>query len=360
MGEVLFRKLRPYIATEQHGFFPGRSTSTNLLEFTSLCMTGMDGGAQIDTVYTDLKAAFDRIDHRILLAKLDRLGVSYDIVLWLQSYLCNRKLSVKIGDTESFMFCNTSGVPQGSNLGPLLFAIFFNDVCCLLPQGCKLVYADDLKLYLHIRSTGDCLELQRLIDLFTEWCNRNLLIVSVSKCYVISFSRKKNDIEYPYCIDNQLLTRVSEIKDLGVILDKKLTFHSHYLQTIAKANKNLGFIMRVGYEFRDPYCLRALYYSLVRSVLDSNSIVWSPHSSNWITRIESIQSKFVRFALRFLPWANRYELPPYEDRCQLLRMEPLYIRRNHQKALFVAKLLTSKIDSPKILGTIGFMPSKDR
>lgn len=215
------------------------------------------------------------------------------------------------------------------------------------------MYADDLKLFLKICSTDDCQQLQQLIDLFASWCSRNFLIVSVPKCVVISFSRKKNDIEYQYLINNQQLTRVSEIKDLGVILDKKLTFHNHYLQIIAKANRNLGFIMRVAHEFRDPYCLKALYYSLVRSVLDSNSVVWSPNSNNWITRIESIQSKFVRFALRFLPWTNRYELPPYVDRCQLIGMESLYKRRNDQKALFVAKLLSCKIDSPKILSMIG-------
>lgn len=237
MGEVLFRELKSYISVEQHGFFPGRSTSTNLLEFTSFCISGMDAGAQIDAVYTDLKAAFDRIDHRILLAKLDRLGVSNEIVLWLQSYLSNRKLSVKIGSLESHSFSNSSGVPQGSNLGPLLFSVFFNDVCLLLPPGCKLVYADDLKLYLLITSIDDCLQLQRLIDSFSAWCTRNFLIVSVSKCSVISFSRKKNDIVYPYSINNLPLTRVSEVRDLGVILDKKLTFHSHYLSIIAKANR---------------------------------------------------------------------------------------------------------------------------
>ena len=85
---------KTYISTDQHGFMPGRSVSTNLLDFTSTCVTAMEDKAQTDAVYTDLKAAFDRIDHRILLKKISRLGASQNFVNWLSSYLCGRVVRV--------------------------------------------------------------------------------------------------------------------------------------------------------------------------------------------------------------------------------------------------------------------------
>ncbi|XP_058827797.1 uncharacterized protein LOC131687719 [Topomyia yanbarensis] len=352
VGNVLFRETRAYISKDQHGFFPGRSTTTNLAQFTSLCIKNIELGSQVDTVYTDLKAAFDRVDHSLLLAKMKRLGASDYFIGWLKSYLVNRSLCVKLGNNESYSFINLSGVPQGSNLGPLLFSLFFNDVCFVIPPGCRLIYADDLKLFLIVRSIEDCKELQKHLDAFSCWCNRNLLALSVSKCSIISFTRRKNPILWNYTISGESLERMTVVRDLGVLLDSQLTFRNHYSHVTAQANRNLGFIIRIAKEFTDPYCLRALYFSLVRSVLEASAPIWCPYTSIWINRIEAVQARFLRFALRTLPWRNPTELPPYIDRCRLLDMETLAKRRNTFRAVFVGKILTGQIDAPDILSQI--------
>ena len=352
INNVLFRAAKPYISQEQHGFFPGRSVVTNLVQFSSLCLTSMEQGFQIDTIYTDLKAAFDRVSHRILLAKLDRLGVSTTLVCWFESYLSNRRLCVKVGSTESEEFSNNSGVPQGSNLGPLLFTIFFNDVCLALPRGCKLLYADDLKMFWLVKTPADCQMLQNALNEFFAWCQRNLMVVSVAKCSIISYTRKKKPIQWDYTIGDDHLARTNVVRDLGVMLDSELNFREHYSHIINKARRNLGFIIRLSTEFRNPYCLRSLYYSLVRSILESAVVVWSPFRSIWSARIEKIQSKFIKYALRFLPWQNPNELPPYEARCRLLGMDTLEKRRKMQKTVFIGKVLLGDIDAPWILAKI--------
>ena len=352
VGNVLSREFKPYMSTAQHGFYPGRSTTTNLLEFSSHCMKNIEKGLQVDTIYTDLKAAFDRVDHNILLAKIERLGASHHFTKWLKSYLVDRTLFIKLGNTESDSFVNLSGVPQGSNLGPLLFNLFFNDVCYVIPPGSKLIYADDLKLFRIIRSTADCKELQRYLDEFSNWCTRNLLIISVSKCSVISFTRKLEPLPWNYSISGETLERVSVIKDLGVLLDSQLFFKHHYSHIIVQANKNLGFMMRIAKELTDPFCLLSLYISLVRSILETSAIIWSPYTDIWTNRIESVQAKFLRFALRSLPWRDPVQLPPYASRCRLLGIDTLAKRRDVFRAVFVGKLLTGEIDAPNILSEI--------
>ena len=311
VGKVILHQAKNYLSNDQHGFIPKRSVTTNLLEFTTTCIGHLENKTQVDVIYTDLKAAFDRIDHTVLLRKLSRLGLSNSLINWLRSYLVGRTLRVRLGSSVSAAFINNSGVPQGSNLGPLLFILFFNDVLLLLGTGCTLVYADDLKLFLPIATTEDCNRLQMLLDIFVDWCHRNMLIVSIPKCMVMSFTRRKDTLTHDYTVGGTVLQRVNQVNDLGVLMDPKLSFDLHRASVIAKASRQLGFISKISKDFKDPYCLKSLYCSLVRPILENTAIVWLPYQLTWIIRIERVQKRFLRMALRNLLWRDPGNLPPY-------------------------------------------------
>jgi hypothetical protein len=114
-------------------------------------------------------------------------------------------------------------------------------------------------------------------------------------------------VVYNYCLNGQNLERVSVIRDLGLL---KLTFSEHVDVTVSKARQMLEFIMRVSRDFWDPYALKSLYVSLVRSILEYPSCVWMPYQNGRIARLERVQEKFILYALRRLGWMNMNLLPP--------------------------------------------------
>ena len=130
------------------------------------------------------------------------------------------------------------------------------------------------------------------------------------------------------------------------------SFNDHIDKAISKASSMLGFIIRFSKEFDDPYTLKILYTSYVRSHLEYASVIWNPYYENKSARIESIQKRFLIFALRHHPrdvTIPRYILPPYNSRCALLNPDSLSNRRSIASAMFIYDLLTGRIDSPDIL-----------
>ena len=109
---------------------------------------------------------------------------------WFRSYLVNRSLKMMIGATESDTFSNPSSVPQGSNLRPLLFTVFINDVLYLLASGCRHFYADDTENLKIIKTSTDCWDLQNMQFTFADWCYKNLMTLSFEKCNIISYHWK--------------------------------------------------------------------------------------------------------------------------------------------------------------------------
>lgn len=332
----------------QHGFRSGHSTATNLVTLTEYILNAMHNSSQVDALYTDFAKAFDHVDHNILLNKIRNFGIDGKLWSWIQSYLSGRTQIVRIGNTLSRSLDVTSGVPQGSHLGPLLFAMFINDLCDDL-VGCKyLLYADDLKLYRTTDSISDALILQDNLNRVQRWCEANKMKLNVTKCEVISFSRKHQDNRcvFAYSLNGTMLKRSTTVKDLGVLLDEKLTFKQHINGIVSKANCMWGFVKRQAKDFNCPYVLKALYCALVRSRLENCSIVWSPFFECDKIRIESVQKRFLKFALNHLNWSHQFILPPYEARLYLLDLDTLGDRRRLAAASFMASCLKNDVVPP--------------
>lgn len=259
-----------YISDDQHGFTKKRSTMTNLVLYTDSIIREMEQGYQTDAIYTDFSAAFDKINHQIAVAKLSHLGIHGNFLKWMESYLTGRWMSVKIRDHVSEQFAITSGVPQGSHLGPFIFLLYLNDVNFAIKCG-KLSFADDFKLYFSIRKSTDAVLLQEQLNMFVGWCDTNRMALNASKCSVISFSRKHTPFIYNYSLNGTCFKRDSVVKDLGVMLDSKLTYKDHISYVASKASAQLGFIFRMSKHFKDIHCLKALYCSVVRSILEYGS-----------------------------------------------------------------------------------------
>lgn len=143
-------------------------------------------------------------------------------------------------------------------------------------------------------------------------------------------------------------------KDLGVIFDTELTFRDHYDYIIAKSSAMLGFIKRTCKEMRNVYALKSIYCAMVRSRLEFAAVVWNPYYAIHCKRIESIQKKFLLYALRYLGWRNRRELPSYADRSKLIALESLEQRRRNASVNFVFDMLNGRIDAPVLLSRINF------
>lgn len=283
----------------QHGFCMGKSTLTNLLEFTDFITKNMMKGGQVDTVLMDLAKAFDKICHETLLKKLVQLRINPRTINLIKSYLENRVQIVCVYGEKSQPIEPKSSVPQGSILSPLLFALFINDLPQLLHSN-VLLYADDIKIFLKIQSMNDAILLQKDIETIVNWCQVNKLQMNISKCNIISFTRRTEATfqYFNYNINGRTLNRVQSIKDLGVIFDSKLTFETHIKTITKKAYRMLGFISRSLNHFKQPQTYKLLYFTYVRSNLEYCTPVWNPYYDVYIDAVERVQRRFTRILFK--------------------------------------------------------------
>ncbi|KAL4082597.1 hypothetical protein QTP88_029788 [Uroleucon formosanum] len=280
---------------EQHGFRPGRSTTTCNLVFSNFVFDSFKKRSQVDVVYTDLAKAFDTVNHSVLLRVLETSGFGEPVLSWFGSFLVNRLQWVKLFGIKSNIFSSTSGVPQGGHLSPILFLLFVNSVRNALPLCKLLCFVDDMKLFMEINSAADCENLQSSLDCFVSWCLKIGLKVNASKCRVMTFTRSRSTILFDYNISGLTIERVDNLIDLGFKLSSTLSPSPHIAMITSRAFKVLGFIMRLSKDFKLSKSLKSLYCALVRPILEYGSVVWDPYTVSDINQLGRVQLRFLRF-----------------------------------------------------------------
>lgn len=167
-----------------------------------------------------------------------------------------------------------------------------------------------------------------------------------------TISRKRNKLQTNYFKANTKLQEVTTIRDLGILMDSKLSFSDHVDKIIIEANKALGFILRSTKGFKRPEAVIRLFTSYVRSRVEYNSIVWCPNYMTYIKRIERVQKKFVRIL------AYRFKVPKviktYKDKLKYFNLVELSTRRLHADLLFLHKLINGAIDCSSLLNRIQY------
>lgn len=345
----IYWHIKEFIHSEQHGFLPKKSTASNLIGFVNDIAEALDSGEEVHAVYTDFSKAFDLIDHILLLKKISAMGIHGSLLRWCESYLLGRSQLVMIRGYTSRSKLIPTGVPQGSHLGPLFFLVFINDLTAKINCSFKM-YADDLKLYMRIKTADDATFFQYEIDKVFSWCCQNKMILNIDKCSHIKFSKKRNPLTCTYNLNETPLKEVSNIKDLGVTVDSSFNFRSHIDNVVKKASQLSGFISRQIKIFKDPKVIIPLYNSLVRSTLEYNSSVWSPGYAVHSNRLERIQKRF----LYQLTYANNKckTLQSYESRLAYYNLKALNVRRKISDIIFLYKLIHSLVLCPDFLKSI--------
>ena len=289
----------------QHGFRAKHSCDTQLLLTVHDLMEQMDRPkTQIDICVLDFSKAFDVVPHRRLMSKLRLYGIDGKCANWIWSFLADRTQQVVVDGVASPTSPVTSGVPQGTILGPLLFLIFINDIVCNIDPGTQMrLFADDCLVYRRIASIQDQIQLQRDLDALTAWGNQWGMRFNASKCNVLVVTNLQTPIPKFYQLNNQVLKHVEAAQYLGIILQSNLKFNSHIQEITSRANSRLGFLKR-NLKGVDSALKRTAYVSLVRSGLESASAIWDTSIGVQQRKIELVQNRAMRW-IRGLPPFDR-------------------------------------------------------
>lgn len=326
------------LSAQQHGFVPGRSCITQMLEVLDKWTEAVDQGETIDVVYLDFAKAFDTVPHRRLMLKLQSYGVQGKVLGWIDDFLTQRKQQVRVAGSDSSWTHVKSGIPQGSVLGPILFVCYIND----MPEEVSshiYMYADDTKLFRCISNKDDYAALQTDLDTVKMWSDKWQLRFNITKCKImqIKSTRKQLDSRNYYMAEGErriVLEQSNEEKDLGIWIDNDLSFCNHIEKAVAKANRIVG-ILRRTLTCIDRSMLKLFFTALVRPHLEYGNIIWNPMYKKYRAMIENVQRRATKLIAKLKDCS-------YEDRLKTVNLPSLVYRRCRGDAIEAYKYIHGK------------------
>ena len=325
------------LSPHQFGFCKGRSCLTQLLVTINDWMYNLDKGVPVDAAYLDFRKAFDSVPHKRLLCKLKGYGIDGNLLDWIGDFLSDRTQYVAINGVSSDRVRVTSGVPQGSVLGPTLFIYYINDLPTVSESPTN-IFADDTKSYNTIESQDDKVKLQKCIDSLVQWSIIWLLGFNSEKCKMMHLG--KNNPHYTYTIKDGDIERIMETtsseKDLGVYVDPLLEFNEH-ISKVVKKSRGIASMIFKSISSRTSDILVPLFVALVRPNLEYANPVWCPFKRKFIDHIEKVQRQFTKriYGLHKLT---------YSERLMELNLPSLEFRRARGDMIETYKILNNVYD----------------
>jgi hypothetical protein len=320
------------ISPQQHGFVRNKACVTNLLETIDELTSSLALKSWVDVIFLDFAKAFDKVPHRRLVQKLEAYGIRGELLAWIADFLTNRQQRVVMGSNVSEWEAITSGVPQGSVLGPLLFIVFINDMPEVVKNfKCKL-YADDSKIIARIKNESDSCKLQQDLDAIVKWTETWLMQLNLDKCKVMHVGYKNP--AFNYTMAQHTLTTTEAERDLGVTITSDIKWHVHANNITSKANSILGW-MRSAFMCRDENLWKKLYTTYIRPHLEFAAPAWNVYNRQDIDRIERVQQRATKVS-------HNLKQHSYPDRLKVLELTTLETRRTRGDCIQAYKIQTDR------------------
>ena len=288
----------------------------------------------------DFSKAFDVVPHQRLLNKLNFYGIRGNALKWIEAFLTGRTQQVVVDGEMSDIAPVTSGVPQGSVLGPILFLTFINDKPETVSSRCRL-FADDSIIYREVLTESDCVSLQEDLGKLEQWEKTWGMSFNPTKCNIIHMSRKKDPLLHTYHIKGTNLEAVENATYLGINVAKDLSWNRQVSRVAAKGNRMLGFVKR-NVVTTSRSTKELAYNSLVRPTMEYASSVWCPYYKNQIYDIEMVQRRAARYCLH--AYTKKESVTTM---LQMLKWETLEQRRLKARVVMGYRVVNDLVMIPK-------------
>ena len=257
---------------------------------------------------------------------------------WINSFLSKRTQFVKINNSISNNLNVTSGVPQGSVLGPTLFIYFINDLPNVVKNSKVKIFADDTKVYNTVSDQENVTNLQNAIDELYLWTQKWLLKFNKDKCKILHLGKNNPQNKYYVGLDNERIPlEVTDLeKDLGIYVDPDLNFKKHIKNIVKKASYTSYKILK-NFSFKNSNIFIPLFKTLIRPILEYGNTVWSNGIKKYMTKVENVQRKFTKH----VKGLNKYH---YEERLNKLKLPSLEYRQLRGDLIQVYKIAHNYYD----------------